>query len=162
MEFLLMKVVDTGNLEQLKRLIKAGVDLSVSDELDRSPLMLACYKGHLPVVSYLAENDAYQNLWKKEQVDALMWASIGGQVPVLQYLLKTGINVDAIDDENMTALMYACQENQFEAVTFLVAAGADVNAGFWNKRCDWVSGLYLANLYGWQDIADFLRQKGAW
>lgn len=157
-----MKVVETGNLEQLKSLIKAGVDLSVSDELGRTPLMLACYKGHLPVVSYLTKNAAYKKLWKKEQVDAWMWASIGGRVPVLRYLLEAGVNVDAIDDENMTALMYACQENQFEAVTFLVAAGADVNAGFWNKRCDWVSGLYLANLYGWQDIADFLRQKGAW
>lgn len=23
-------------------------------------------------------------------------------------------------------------------------------------------GLYLANLYGWQEIADFLKQKGVW
>lgn len=43
MEFLLMKVVETGNLEQLKSLIKAGADLNVSDELGRTPLMLACY-----------------------------------------------------------------------------------------------------------------------
>ena len=162
MKFLLMKVVETGNLEQLKSLIKAGADLNVSDNLDRTPLMLACYKGHLAIVSYLAENAAYKKLWEKEQVDALMWASIGGWVPVLRYLLETGVNVDAIDDENMTALMYACQEEQLASVMFLVEKGADVNAGFWNKRCDWVSGLYLANLYGWQEIADFLRKKGAW
>ena len=142
MEVLLMKVVETGNLKQLKSLIEAGADLHVSDALGRTPLMLACYNGHLPIVSYLAENVAYKNLWEKEQVDALMWASIGGRVPVLRYLLETGVSVDAIDDENMTALMYACQEEQLAAVIYLVEKGADVNAGFWNKRCDWVWGLY--------------------
>lgn len=52
MEFLLMKVVETGNLEQLKSLIKAGADLNVADDLGRTPLLLACYKGHLPKVSF--------------------------------------------------------------------------------------------------------------
>lgn len=73
-----------------------------------------------------------------------MWASIGGRVSVLRYLLETGVNVNAIDDENMTALMYAYQEEQLASVMFLVEEGADVNAGFWNKRCDWVSGAVFS------------------
>ena len=54
----LIKASTDGNLEEVKRLIEAKVDVNFQDKYGKTALVFASENGHLEVVKCLIENDA--------------------------------------------------------------------------------------------------------
>ena len=62
----LLKAVRQGEIEQVRSLIDKKVDLSVRDNRDKTPLMVAAYNNKLQITKLLIENGA-----KLEEIDEI-------------------------------------------------------------------------------------------
>ncbi|KAH6603971.1 hypothetical protein Trco_007417 [Trichoderma cornu-damae] len=91
-KMLLMRAVDTGNVEIVSTLIKYGIKVDCVDPeggpLFITPLSLACYQGNLDIVKLLLENNADINYTGGISYSPLFAALYGGSVEVARYLLQ--------------------------------------------------------------------------
>ncbi len=95
----------------------------VRNAKDESVLMLAAFKGYLPLVQKLVDNDADVN---KTGWAPLHYAASGGHVPVIAHLLDHSAYIDAESPNGTTPLMMAAMYGSPEAVKHLIQAGADL------------------------------------
>ena len=51
-----MLASEKGHLEMVKYLVENGAEVNVTDELNRTALILASANGHLEIVRYLTKN----------------------------------------------------------------------------------------------------------
>lgn len=101
----------------------AKTQTEVRNEKDESVLMLAAYKGFLPLVQKLIENDADVN---KTGWTPLHYAASAGHVPVIEHLLENNAYIDAESPNGTTPLMMAAMYGSPEAVKHLIQSGADL------------------------------------
>lgn len=66
-------------------------------------------------------------------------------------------DVDSVDREGRTLLISAIGENNFELAEYLIAKGYAVNA----KDKQGLTGLHIAAIYDYKDIAQLLLKNGA-
>jgi len=120
----------SGNLEEVDRLTKGGVDSNVRNaEDDSTPLHVASSRGHLDVVRCLVEDaEADKDLQDADDETPIMWALIEDKHEVVEYLLSSGADVSKVDINGMTALHRAIMETNIRISRALISAGADVNA----------------------------------
>ena len=122
----------SGNLEEVDRLTKGGVDSNVrnAEQNDSTPLHVASSRGHLEVVRYLVEDaEADKDSQDADDETPIMWALIEDKHAVVEYLLSSGADVSKVDSNGMTALHRAIMETANNRIlTALISAGADVNA----------------------------------
>ncbi len=150
----LLDAVRDGNEPQIEVLLSVGTDLEVTDELGRTPLLIAAGSGRLGVVSKLIEAGANVAAQDDEGIDALTLAKASGHADVVERLraagaserleellagairdgeldavsslIDQGVNVDALDTEDyQTPLMAAVQMRRLEILLRLIEAGAD-------------------------------------
>jgi ankyrin repeat protein len=117
-----MKSIETGDLHGLRNLIKAGVDLSESD--DDSALSKAAELGRTDIVRELLKAGADPSFGGLLNVP-LCSAVHGEFVPIVDLLLKAGANVNAQLEGGRSALMLAAAKGNFALVKKLLKAGAD-------------------------------------
>lgn len=160
MENILIKTCETGNVEEVKKLLEAGVELHTrrligvesSDGesfvgVRVTPLLAAICHKHKELVDYLLSVGA------EVSVDAFVNAC--DFLPeCIEELLAHGANVNEETEYGMVGLSNAIVSGNFDTVKKLVSLGADVNAGT-------VPPLEWAGIYGHQDIAEFLVASGA-
>ena len=77
-----------GDVERIKRLVKAGHDVNQRDGWERTPLMCAASKGHTDCVEYLIQIGAQLELEDKDGHTALKLASQQGHDSTVK-LLRT-------------------------------------------------------------------------
>ena len=108
-----------GNVVPLARamLRRSDVDLAVADTAGRTPLMVACKKGHLGFVELMI---AYSSLSSRRAT-----RSVARRVPAF---------VDAKDEHGKTALVHAVEH--YKILEVLLAAGADANCVATETRCN--------------------------
>lgn len=99
------------------------VKTEIRNEQDESVLMLAAFKGYLPLVKKLVENGAEVN---KTGWTPLHYAASTGQLTVIEYLLKNGAFINAESPNGSTPLMMSAMYGSPEAVKALIQAGADL------------------------------------
>jgi ankyrin repeat protein len=99
-EELLADAVFDLELEEVKRLIKKGVDINCRNENDLCPTLL-----FLPSLSRR-----------------------GDATKMVSYLISCGLDVNAKNILGETPLTFACKQEHFEVVELLLKNGADVNA----------------------------------
>lgn len=110
----------SGDLEQVRILVKMGVDVNAKDKDGRTALMGASLWGHLEVVKYLIANGANANVSDNYGNTALMNAASGvhfargGHLEIVKYLIAKGADINAKDKSGKTALMWALIDNQLE------------------------------------------------
>ncbi|RLV59863.1 ankyrin repeat domain-containing protein [Parashewanella curva] len=110
-----------SNCDLAMHLIREKLDLTITDELEATPLLYACQNGLEPVVVFLLntkELDFYKlNIHKQSP---LHWASISGHISIIYVLLKKKFDVTRQDGLGFTPLHYAIQQGQNGAAHILI------------------------------------------
>ena len=75
--------------------IEKGANIEAKENNGWTPLHIACYQGHLPIVQYLIEKGANIEGKDKEQFTPLHIASLFGKIDVVKYLVSKGANKNA-------------------------------------------------------------------
>ncbi|MEJ2111162.1 MAG: ankyrin repeat domain-containing protein [Acidobacteriota bacterium] len=144
-----------GDSDEVRRLIKMGVDVNLITDNEATPLILASQNGHAEIVRLLLDAGANANanpfkytphsdyevsytpadllpvVHQSEivyEATALHTASRNGHTEIVKLLLEAGANVDATGNDDVTALHAASQNGHAEIVELLLEAGANVNA----------------------------------
>lgn len=122
----------------VKRLIQAGVETHTVNSQGFTPLLEACHRGFLPIVSCLVSTSGIpldyippQELFsaspyaRAPSQSALAEAARNGFTPVVQCLLDAGASKDQVNEIGWTALHEACFYNRIDVVKLLLLNGAN-------------------------------------
>ncbi|XP_076449469.1 uncharacterized protein LOC143285905 isoform X2 [Babylonia areolata] len=130
-----------GGVEQVRRLVEGGADISCLCDNNWTPLTLAAFHGNSQVVAYLldciakaSEQSRPQYRWRMtvDSVNdggqsALYCAARRGHLDVCRQLLQAGADINAqCHHSKQTPLLGAVETQQTEVVTLLLERGADV------------------------------------
>lgn len=112
-----------------------------------TPLICACRRGHLRIVSFLLKRNADVNL--KNQV-----SKTKQNEALVRMLLDAGIDVNATDCYGCTALHYACEMKNQNLIPLLLEAHADPTIK--NRRGE--TSLDIARRLKFSQIESMLRK----
>lgn len=152
---LLISAARQGNETVVDELILRGAKVRSRNRFGDDALMVAAFKGALPVVKMLVSAGAELN--RDEGWTALIYAAFNGHVETMEYLIAQGADVDADSDNGTTALMVAARNGHEEAVKLLLKHEADPN----DENQAGGTALRWALAAGHTTIADILRAAGA-
>ena len=118
-----------GNVAEVKRLLRAGADVSIANNYGVTPMSLAAEVGNPEMLKVLLEVGANADSPNPEGQTALMAVARTGNVEAAQLLLNHGATVEAREKwGGQTALMWASARRHPAMMQLLIARGADVNA----------------------------------
>ncbi len=121
--------VHWSDLELVDLLLRAGARASVANELEVTPLAMACDAGQSAIVSRLIDAGAAVNERPARRPPPLHLCVRRGAVEAVTRLLAAGANVDAPEPlRGQTALMWAAANGHPGLVRLLLDAGADPRA----------------------------------
>jgi len=150
----LMEAAFGGNLDEVQRLVSAGIAVNATTPDNQTPLMWSAFNGHTPVVAYLLDKDASIEAKDANSRTALMYASSGPFAETVELLLENGAEVNIQGSlEGFTALMTAAAEGQLEVVRKLLIYGADPAL----KDKDGDTAESFASQNGHSAVVDLLR-----
>jgi ankyrin repeat protein len=116
----LLEAVRSGNLSQVKTLLKYGANITCYDpEFGGSPLHWACAEGHTKVAELLMDRGANINALNKEGRTPLIIAAAFGKRDAVALLLKRKADRGVKDKDNKTAFDYAQVMNHSGVVKLL-------------------------------------------
>jgi len=120
-------VCRSGSLEDITKIYKFNPE-SINKKNDQgySALILACYNGNEPVVTFLIDKVDDIN-GSSDYGTPLMAAVVKGNLSITKLLLDKKAKTNVTDANGTTALHYATLFKQTEIAKLLVAAGANYN-----------------------------------
>ena len=131
-------------------------DLDRADDVDVTPLYVACREGHVSIVQLLVDNGADVDHANLVGESPLFMACKGGHLDVAQVLVDEEAVVDQLSSFG-TPLYAACWNGHLEVVRLLVENWADVD-----KATDYgETPLSFACEEGHLEVARLLVDKGA-
>lgn len=104
-----------GDMPTVVSELEKGVDPNIRDDLQRTPLHLACYKGRIsttPVEERVVGQPDPGNYYTDEMVE---------------YMIEKGADVNAVDKDGSTPLMEAIPNGHKAIVDLLIKHGAKVD-----------------------------------
>ncbi len=162
----LLEAAKSGDINEVKRLIKEGADVNALDTNLNNSLYWAVKNNHSTTAEVLLDNGAdlhtfdpsrerdvlsrYQEIETEHSKNSLHLAAKLGNLEAVQDLLGKGANVNAQNDTGKTPLHWAAREGHKQVVQALLDKGANVNA----EDQDGETSLDLATN---QDIETLLR-----
>ena len=145
-----------SNQEVVEFLLKLNeISVNVTDNLNRTPLIYACYDdGHMDNIKMLIQNGADILASSSNGSTLLHFASRFSNQEVVEFLLKLNqISVNATDNFNQTPLMHACHDGgRLDNIKMLIQNGADIQA----RDCDASTVLHFASHNSNQEVVEFL------
>ena len=173
----LVEAADRGDLETVRALIAAGVDLDAREYLPFRRLVTALYvasaAGHREVASALVaagagvdvriESDASVRPGQLSNATPLAGAARGGHVELIRLLAAAGADSDARPDPGgPTPLMAAARDGRDDVVRALLELGADVNAATENEMFAFhgKTALAFAREAGHEAVVATLVERG--
>lgn len=114
-----------GTLTEIELLYKSSPSsIDATNDKGYSPLILACYRGNIPVAEFLIDKSKNLN-YVADMGTALMACIVKGQTALAEKLIKRKIDVNITDSQGITALMYAVQFKNKKIVSLLLQNGAN-------------------------------------
>jgi ankyrin repeat protein len=121
--------VYNGNVAEVKRLLKAGADVSLVNNYGVTAMSLAAEVANTDILALLLEAGANVDSPTTDGETALQLVARTGNVKAADLLLSKGATVDAREKwGGQTALMWASARRHPEMMQLLISKGADVNA----------------------------------
>lgn len=118
-------VARKGTVDEVKNIIKQNPDaINSVNKSGYSPLILACYKGNVPVANFLIKNVKDIN-GNSSMGTPLMAAVVKGNKEIVKALLENKANPNITDVNGTTALIYASMFKNYEIVSLLIKADAN-------------------------------------
>jgi len=125
----LQYAVYDGNVAEVRRLLKAGANVSLANNYGATPMGLAAEAGSAEIIKLLLDAGANADSPNADGQTALMAVARTGNVEAAELLVKRGAKVDAKEKwGGQTALMWASARRHPQMMQFLISKGADVNA----------------------------------
>ena len=117
---------EAGNLAILHLLAERGAPLDRLNWIDQSPLSLAAWKGHLPVVKYFCEHGATTH-GRDLNTAPLGTAAAAGHLEIVKYLVEERhVPLNALERPfGATPLFVAASFLRLAVVRYLLTHGAD-------------------------------------
>ena len=120
--------VNEGNVDQVNKMIKLGLDINKPDDDGTTPLLVATIYDHLNVVeALLNEGVNMETVDDEMKKTALYWAAEKGHLDILVALIEKGANVNHADDFKSTPLLMAAEEGHVDVVRALIDSGANID-----------------------------------
>ena len=117
------------NAAEVRRLIKAGANVSLANNYGATPMGLAAETGNAEIIKLLLDAGANAESPNADGQTALLAVARTGNVKAAELLVSHGAKVDARETwGGQTALMWASARRHPEMMQFLISKGADVNA----------------------------------
>jgi uncharacterized protein len=121
--------VYNGDAAEVRRLLRAGADVTLANRYGATPMSLAAEVANTDILKLLLEVGANADSPNPEGQTALLAVARTGNVAAAQLLLAHGATVDAREKwGGQTALMWASARRHPEMMQLLIDKGADVNA----------------------------------
>ena len=121
--------VFNGDVAEVRRLLRAGANVSLANNYGATPMSLAAEVGNTDMLKVLLEAGANVESPNADGQTALLAVARTGNVEAAQVLLDHGAAVDAKEKfGGQTALMWASARRHPEMMQLLISKGADVNA----------------------------------
>jgi ankyrin repeat protein len=122
------KAIHDGDIEQIKRLIKAGFPLDKRDSSKRTALHIAAFQSHDEMLKLLVEAGGDINALEYMRYDVITIAAVANDAELLKLAISLGgdpANVTSLYDG--TALIAAAHLGHAEVVKTLLEANAPVD-----------------------------------
>lgn len=153
----LMPAIKANNIEQVRRLIAAGVDVDAPDAGGDVPLIMAAYLGHTEITRLLLEAGAdVRAVDPGMKATALHAAAYAGRTEPARLLIQYGIAIDAQGPYNgYSALHDAIWQNNVETARVIIEAGADLAL----RNHEGQTPLEMARARGRSEIAALIERR---
>ena len=123
---LLLKT-SAGDIESVRNLIQAGVDLNVQNNKGMTALIIACEAGCVELTEELIKAGANLNIRSLPSNTALMHALTENKTDCVMKLVKAGAKLNIQGSNGETALIKALRHNRKDSFEGLLESGADPN-----------------------------------
>lgn len=134
----LFEAINVADVQEIKKILAAGVDINIRDSNGQSAILLAANIGNVEVIEILlnAGFDVNTTVSRRGQEgfnNITYWlpltAAIGNcHIEVVRVLLSAGVDVKEIEHNIfLTPLCLAIEQNQIEITRLLLDAGANPN-----------------------------------
>jgi len=125
----LLYAVYDANVEEVRRLIKAGANVTIGNNYGATPMGLAGEIGNAEIIKMLLDAGANVESPNADGQTALLLVARTGNVEAAKLLVEHGAKVDAKEKwGGQTALMWASARRHPEMMQYLISKGADINA----------------------------------
>ncbi|CAJ1395512.1 unnamed protein product [Effrenium voratum] len=153
----LTRVAQSGDLEQLIKLLEQPVDPAPADKQQKTALYLAALFGHEALVRCLLEVGVATDAPDLNGCRPLHMAAYAGHLGIVRCLLEAGADKDQACAGRSTPLRVAAAKGRKEVVVFLLEAGAD------KEKADsqGFTPLHVAAEHGQLEVARSLLVAGA-
>ena len=122
------------DVDEVKRLIDEGADVSLANNYGASPMSLAAEIGHAEILELLLDAGADVNSATPEGLTALHGVARTGNLEAATLLIDRGAAVDAREGwGGQTPLMWASARRHPEMMQLLIDRGADVDLASTNR-----------------------------
>ncbi|XP_071112675.1 ankyrin-2-like [Haliotis cracherodii] len=148
-----------GEIRIVQILLDEGkMDIEVTGQRNRTPLMYACRNGQLETAKKLVARHANISVLDETSFSCLHLAAMKGHVPTAEWLLSLnpGIVVDCTNDTGRTPLMFALQNGHADMVDWLITHGSDIAL----KDHSMVSCVHMAVQSGRLPLVELCLEKG--
>ena len=150
------RAVIEGNVDQVYRMIKLGLNINKPDDDDgTTPLQWAAEFGHHDIVIGLIELGANVNHFDYKKHTPLCMAINEGHVYVARELIDYGADIDADELYDTTPLIRAASLGNTEVVRMLVDAGANIE----HTDNEGMTALDAAQSMGYSDVVEILTNQ---
>ncbi len=154
----LRRAATQGDLDGIRRLVKAGARIDASDIDGYTPLICAVTSDQPEAVSLLLKKGADVNRRAdKSGHTALSWAAVLGYSHLMDTLIQAGADTETKNKRGRTPLMEAALRGHESTTQKLLASGADPNAKDRRGR----TALAMATFSNHDEVASLLVAKGA-
>ena len=117
-----------GDIEAVKNYIKDGTNLEERDGSGRTPLIIAAFASHEPIVTLLAEAGADMNVLEHHAYDIVTIAAVANDIEMLDIALQLGTSATNVTSPyDGTALIAAAHLGHHDVVDRLIEGGAPLD-----------------------------------
>lgn len=103
----LLRVAESGDVDELSRLLPRVVDINARNRHGMTALMKAAFFGHEPIVRVLLEHGADPNLRRNDSFTALALAAFFGHGEIVKTLIEFGARTEAVTRAGASARAWA-------------------------------------------------------
>lgn len=125
----LVAAAGTGQLEEVKRLLREGASVDARDPVGNTALLAAVLANHLAVAEVLIEAGSDVNEPDRRRQSAFLIATseVGDDARLVELMLEHGADVEARDGYDGTGLIRAAERGYVQIVRRLLESDVDVD-----------------------------------